>query len=107
MGKGKTPTATDIVTVDYQGTFINGKVFDSSYKRGKPTSFPVNGVIKGWSEALQHMPVGSTWNLYIPSDLAYGKTGMPFGGIGPNQTLIFKVHLISMKPATAKTSTKS
>lgn len=94
-GKGPKPTATDTVTVDYQGSFINGKVFDSSYQRGEPASFPVNGVIPGWQEALQLMNTGSTWMIYIPSDLAYGERGAP-GAIGPNETLVFKVHLISI-----------
>lgn len=94
-GKGKKPTANDTVTVDYEGKLVNGKVFDSSYKRGTPASFPVNGVIPGWTQALQLMPEGSTWDLYIPAKLAYGSRGVP--GIGPNQTLIFKVHLRKVK----------
>lgn len=94
-GKGAKPKATDVVTVDYEGRLVTGKVFDSSYKRGQPASFPVNGVIPGWTQALQLMPVGSTWELYIPAKLAYGARGVP--GIGPNQVLIFKVHLIKIK----------
>ena len=95
-GKGAAPTKQDTVTVDYEGKLISGKVFDSSYKRGKPVSFPVGGVIKGWQEALQMMKVGATWELYIPPAIAYGAQGSP-GSIGPNQVLVFKVHLISMK----------
>jgi FKBP-type peptidyl-prolyl cis-trans isomerase FklB len=95
-GNGRKPSKTDIVTVDYEGTLINGKVFDSSYKRGEPASFPVNGVITGWQEALQLMNTGSTYMLYIPAKLAYGEYGAG-GLIGPNETLIFKVHLISIK----------
>lgn len=96
QGTGKKPTKNDIVTVDYEGKLINGKVFDSSYERGQPASFPVGGVIPGWTEALQMMPEGSTWMLYIPPTLAYGEAGAG-GIIGPNETLIFKVHLISIK----------
>lgn len=95
-GKGKKPTKDDVVTVDYEGKLINGEVFDSSYKRGQPATFPVNGVIPGWTEALQLMNEGSTWMLYIPSTLAYGEAGAG-GAIGPNEALIFKVHLITIK----------
>lgn len=94
-GQGERPTDNDLVTVDYSGTLINGTEFDSSYKRGQPATFPVNGVIPGWTEALKLMKVGSTWKLYIPAALAYGEHGAP-PAIGPNQTLIFKVHLISI-----------
>lgn len=94
-GKGAAPKATDTVTVDYEGTLVDGKVFDSSYKRGQPVSFPVNGVIKGWTEALQLMKPGSTYELYIPANLAYGPQA-PSPIIGPNSTLVFKVHLISV-----------
>ncbi|WP_338635201.1 FKBP-type peptidyl-prolyl cis-trans isomerase [Spirobacillus cienkowskii] len=105
-GKGVKPKATDTVTVNYEGTLINGKVFDSSYQRGQPISFPVNGVIKGWTEALQLMPEGSTWMLYIPAGLAYGAQS-PSPAIGPNSTLVFKVNLVSIaKPAPAKTAEK-
>lgn len=97
-GKGKSPKLNDIVTVNYRGTLIDGKEFDSSYKRGKPASFPVGGVIKGWTEALQLMKPGSKWELFIPSDLAYGPRGAG-NIIGPNATLIFEVELISVKPA--------
>jgi FKBP-type peptidyl-prolyl cis-trans isomerase FklB len=99
-GTGEKPKSTDTVTVDYEGTLVNGKVFDSSYQRGQPVSFPVNGVIKGWTEALQLMPVGSTWMLYIPANLAYGAQA-PSPAIGQNSTLVFKVHLISVAKAAA------
>jgi FKBP-type peptidyl-prolyl cis-trans isomerase FklB len=96
-GTGAKPTKADTVVCNYKGTFINGTEFDSSYKRGKPAEFPVGGVIPGWTEALQLMPVGSKWELYVPSDLAYGTRGAG-GAIGPNQTLIFEVELLSIKP---------
>jgi FKBP-type peptidyl-prolyl cis-trans isomerase FklB len=99
QGSGPKPTASDTVTVNYRGTLINGKEFDSSYKRGQPISFPVNGVIKGWTEALQLMPVGSKWQLYIPTDLAYGDRGAG-SDIGPGETLIFDVELISIGDQT-------
>ncbi|MDA8561595.1 FKBP-type peptidyl-prolyl cis-trans isomerase [Gammaproteobacteria bacterium] len=95
-GNGKKPRETDIVTVDYEGKLLNGQIFDSSYKRGQPASFPVNGVISGWTEALQLMNEGSTWKLYIPPQLAYGEAGAG-GVIGPNETLIFKVKLLNVK----------
>lgn len=95
-GKGPKPTTSDMVTVNYQGTLIDGKEFDSSYKRGEPATFPVSGVIAGWTEALQLMNQGSTWMLYIPSSLAYGEQGMP-PVIGPNETLVFKVELLDVK----------
>lgn len=95
-GKGKKPAATDTVTTHYKGTLISGKVFDSSYDRGEPATFPVSGVIKGWTEALQMMPVGSKWELYIPSELAYGSRGAG-ADIGPDATLIFEVELLSIK----------
>jgi FKBP-type peptidyl-prolyl cis-trans isomerase FklB len=94
-GTGPKPTASDTVTVNYRGTLVNGKEFDSSYKRGQPVSFPVSGVIKGWTEALQLMPVGSKWELYIPADLAYGDNP-PDPSIGPGDTLIFEVELLSI-----------
>jgi FKBP-type peptidyl-prolyl cis-trans isomerase FklB len=94
-GSGPTPTENDKVTVHYSGTLINGSEFDSSYKRGQPATFPVMGVIPGWVEALKLMKVGSTWELYIPSSLAYGKEGAP-PAIGPNETLIFKVELLGI-----------
>lgn len=95
-GTGPKPALTDTVTVDYAGRLVDGTEFDSSYKRGEPATFPVNGVIPGWVEVLQLMPVGSTWELYIPANLAYGERGAP-PVIGPNQTLIFKVKLIDIK----------
>ena len=95
-GTGKKPAATDTVSTHYKGTLLNGNEFDSSYKRGEPTTFPVNGVIPGWSEALQKMTVGSKWKIFIPSDLAYGAQGAP-PRIGPNSTLIFEVELIEIK----------
>lgn len=96
QGTGPKPAASDTVVCNYRGTFINGTEFDSSYKRGQPATFPVGGVIKGWTEALQLMPVGSKWELFIPSDLAYGERGAG-GVIGPNSTLIFEVELLSIK----------
>ena len=95
-GTGKSPKATDTVTVNYRGTLIDGTEFDSSYKRGQPTSFPVNGVIKGWTEALQLMKEGGKWQLFIPSSLAYGDRAVG-NAIGPNATLIFDVELMSIK----------
>jgi FKBP-type peptidyl-prolyl cis-trans isomerase len=95
-GTGPKPAATDSVVCNYKGTLINGTEFDSSYKRGQPATFPVSGVIKGWTEALQLMPVGSKWQLFIPSDLAYGERG-PGPEIGPNSTLIFEVELLSIQ----------
>src|SRR6267142_6345410 len=80
---------------------IDGKKYDSSYKRGQPATFPVTGVIKGWTEAIQLMPVGSKWQLFIPSDLGYGDRGAPGSPIGPNSTLIFEVELISIEPKAA------
>jgi FKBP-type peptidyl-prolyl cis-trans isomerase FklB len=96
QGTGPKPTASDTVVCNYRGTLINGTEFDSSYKRGQPASFAVNQVIRGWTEALQLMPVGSKWQLFIPPDLAYGPRGAG-GVIGPNSTLIFDVELISIK----------
>ncbi|MBC7487401.1 MAG: FKBP-type peptidyl-prolyl cis-trans isomerase [Cytophagaceae bacterium] len=94
-GNGPKPKETDQVTTHYHGTLIDGTVFDSSVQRSQPASFPVNGVIKGWIEALQLMPTGSKWQLYVPSDLAYGTRGAS-DDIGPNTTLIFDVELISI-----------
>lgn len=96
-GTGKTPKATDTVEVNYRGTLIDGTEFDSSYKRGESISFPVNGVIRGWTLALQQMKEGAKWMLFIPADLAYGQRGTPGGPIGPNQALIFEVELIKVK----------
>ncbi len=94
-GKGKSPSKTDKVTTHYHGTLIDGTVFDSSYERGQPATFPVNGVISGWTEALQLMREGAKWRLYIPADLAYGARGAG-DDIGPNTALIFDVELISV-----------
>lgn len=95
-GNGQTPKATDTVTVNYSGTLIDGTEFDSSYKRGEPASFPVNGVIPGWTEALQMMKVGSKWQLFLPPAIAYGERGQG-RVIGPNAALIFEVELLSVK----------
>lgn len=94
-GTGPMPKPTDTVSVNYRGTFMDGKEFDSSEKNGGPASFPVNQVIKGWTEALQLMKVGSKWQLFIPGELAYGPEGRP--GIPPNATLLFDVELLSIK----------
>lgn len=95
-GKGEKPTAEDKVTVHYHGTLVDGTVFDSSIDRGTPATFPVGGVIPGWTEALQLMSPGDKWVLYVPADLAYGETGTPNGPIGPNQALIFEVELLKV-----------
>ena len=95
-GVGEKPLAHNTVTCHYHGTTINGEVFDSSVRRGQPASFPLNAVIKGWTEALQLMPVGSKWKLYIPPQLAYGNRNIS-REIGPNSTLIFEVELISFR----------
>jgi FKBP-type peptidyl-prolyl cis-trans isomerase FklB len=94
-GTGPKPTSSDSVVCNYRGTLIDGKEFDSSYKRGQPATFPVTGVIKGWTEALQLMPVGSKWQLFVPPDLAYGERGAG-ADIGPGATLIFEVELMSI-----------
>jgi FKBP-type peptidyl-prolyl cis-trans isomerase FklB len=94
-GEGAKPAATDQVKVHYHGTLIDGKVFDSSVDRGEPVTFPVQGVIQGWVEALQLMPVGSKWKLFIPSNLAYGEQGAG-GDIGPGAALIFEVELLDI-----------
>jgi len=96
-GTGKTPKARDEVTVHYRGTFIDGSEFDSSYGRGEPATFQVDGVIKGWTEALQSMKEGGKWRIFVPSELAYGEPGL--GRIPPNSTLIFEVELISVQPS--------
>ena len=95
-GTGKTPKADDTVVTNYRGTLIDGTEFDSSYKRGQPATFPVKGVIPGWTEALQLMKEGSKWELFIPSNLAYGERGAG-NAIGPNATLVFEIELISVK----------
>ena len=98
-GSGKKPLITDTVTVNYRGALINGKEFDSSYERGTPATFQVNGIIKGWQEALPLMKEGAKWQVFIPAELGYGPQGGPGGGIGPNETLIFDIELIGIKEA--------
>jgi FKBP-type peptidyl-prolyl cis-trans isomerase FklB len=103
-GKGKTPTANDKVTVNYEGKLIDGKIFDSSYDRKKPETFPVTGVIKGWTEGLQLMKEGCSYELYVPSDLAYGDAGN--SSIPGGSTLIFKVELLKVEPAATENPQK-
>lgn len=98
-GTGPKPAPTDKVVCNYRGTFLSGQEFDNSYKRGEPVTFQVNGVIKGWSEALLLMPVGSKWQLFVPPSLAYGEQGRQ--GIEPNSTLVFEVELMSIAPKDA------
>jgi FKBP-type peptidyl-prolyl cis-trans isomerase FklB len=100
QGTGPKPTTSDTVVCNYRGTLTNGTEFDSSYKRGQPATFPVSGVIKGWTEALQLMPVGSKWQLFVPGNLAYGERS-PAPQIPPNSTLIFEVELISIQAKNA------
>jgi FKBP-type peptidyl-prolyl cis-trans isomerase FklB len=95
-GTGKQPKADDHVKVHYHGTLLNGTVFDSSVDRGEPASLAVNGVIHGWTEALQLMKEGSKWRVFVPAELAYGKTGTPGGPIGPNEMLIFEIELLKV-----------
>ncbi len=95
-GQGKKPTENDKVEVHYRGTLIDGTEFDSSYRRGQPATFPVKGVIRGWREALQLMPVGSKWQLFVPAPLAYGERGSG-QAIGPNEALIFEIELLAIK----------
>ena len=95
-GNGAQPKPTDQITVNYRGTLLDGTEFDSSYKRGEPVTFPVNGVIKAWSEALPLMKTGAKWQLFVPADLAYGEKGAG-RSIGPNSTLIFEVELVGIK----------
>jgi FKBP-type peptidyl-prolyl cis-trans isomerase FklB len=99
-GTGPKPAATDSVVCNYRGTLLDGTEFDSSYKRGQPATFPVSGVIKGWTEAVQLMPVGSKWQLFVPAELAYGNRGAG-PDIGPNSTLIFEVELLSLQNKAA------
>ncbi|MGA7274161.1 MAG: FKBP-type peptidyl-prolyl cis-trans isomerase [Candidatus Udaeobacter sp.] len=99
-GTGAQPKPTDTVTVNYRGTLMDGTEFDSSYKRGQPATFPVNGVIKGWTEALQLMKVGSKYQVFVPANLAYGERSVS-PEIGPNATLIFEVELLDAKPPAA------
>ena len=98
-GSGAQPKSSDTVTVNYRGTLMDGTEFDSSYKRGQPATFPVSGVIKGWTEALQLMKVGSKYQLFIPASLAYGEQGRP--GIPPNSLLIFEVELMNVNSPQA------
>jgi FKBP-type peptidyl-prolyl cis-trans isomerase len=100
-GTGSKPTASDTVVCNYKGTLINGKEFDSSYTRGQPATFQVGGVIKGWTEALQLMPAGSKWQLFIPTDMAYGDRP-PSPDIAPGDTLVFEVELISIQDKNKK-----
>ena len=95
-GKGPKPGPEDKVLTHYHGTHIDGSVFDSSVDRGEPIEFPLNAVIAGWTEILQLMPKGSKWKVFIPSELAYGEQGSQ-GGIGPNETLIFEIELLSIE----------
>lgn len=95
-GDGPMPEPTDQVSTHYEGTLIDGTVFDSSYQRGEPATFPVNQVIKGWQEALPKMKVGSKWQIFVPSDLAYGERGAG-ENIGPNETLIFTIELLGIQ----------
>jgi FKBP-type peptidyl-prolyl cis-trans isomerase FklB len=94
-GDGDTPGASDTVRCHYEGTLTSGEVFDSSYKRGRPAEFPVDGVIEGWTEALQMMKVGSKWEVVLPAKIAYGMRGAP-GAIGPNETLVFTIELLDI-----------
>ena len=96
-GKGESPDSSDVVTVNYEGKLIDGKVFDSSYTKGKPATFPLNGVIRGWTEALLMMKPGAKWRIFVPSDLAYGEKGYPNSPIKPNSTLIFDIELLSVQ----------
>lgn len=104
-GKGKQPTAEDTVVAHYRGTLVNGTEFDSSYKRNEPATFPVQGVIKGWQEALPLMKEGAKWQVFIPADLGYGPRGAG-GAIGPNEVLIFDIELLSVKNPESKEPTK-
>lgn len=103
---GAKPALTDVVEVHYEGTLVDGTVFDSSIKRKTPSTFPVNAVIKGWQEGLQLMPVGSKYKFFIPTELAYGARPNPRSGIGPNEMLIFEVELLSIKPKEEKKEVK-
>ncbi len=95
-GEGKSPALNSVVKVHYEGTLVDGTKFDSSYDRGAPAQFPVNGVIAGWTEALQLMKEGDVWELTIPADIAYGARGAPGTPIGPGATLVFKVELVEV-----------
>jgi len=101
-GKGPKPDADDVVRVHYKGALIDGKVFDSSYDRGEPATFPLGAVVPGWQEGLQLMPVGSKFKLWVPGKLGYGDKGTPGGPIGPNATLVFDVELLEIVEAPAQ-----
>lgn len=105
-GAGPKPKADDTVSFQYRGALTDGTEFDSSYKRGQPLKFPVSQLIKGWTEALQLMPVGSKWQIFIPPDLGYGERGVPNSPIGPNSALIFDLELVSIEPKEAKEPAK-
>lgn len=105
-GKGKKPGPDDVVVAHYVGTHVDGKEFDSSVKRGEPATFAVSGVIKGWQEALQMMPEGSKWEIVVPAALGYGERGAG-GAIGPNETLVFNVELLEVKPGEKAESNKN
>lgn len=100
-GKGNRPQRSDSVDVHYRGTLIDGREFDSSYRRGEPTTLRINGVIKGWQEALPMMPQGSKWQIFLPPELAYGQGGAG-AVIGPNETLIFEIELIAVRQAKSR-----
>ena len=104
-GTGSKPKADDVIVANYRGSLIDGTEFDSSYKRNEPVEFPVNRVIPGWTEALQMMPEGSKWQLFIPAKLAYGEFS-PTPAIPPNSTLVFEVELLKVKPAETEEVTK-
>lgn len=95
-GSGEKPLLTDVVTIHYHGTLLDSTVFDSSIDKGEPLSYAVNGFIQGWQEALVMMSIGSKWRLFVPSHLAYGQVGTPGGPIGPDETLIFDIELLSI-----------
>lgn len=103
-GSGTSPSPNDTVSVHYTGTLLDGTEFDSSHKRGQPAEFRVNGVIKGWTEALQMMKEGGKWKIWVPSDLAYKERGSPGGNIGPNATLAFEIELLEVKPQNPRKS---
>ena len=104
-GDGPVPTENDTVVTHYRGTLLDGTEFDNSYKREEPATFPVKGVIPGWTEALLKMPVGSKWQLFIPANIAYGESGRP--QIPPNSTLLFDIELLEIKPASAGATPKN
>lgn len=105
-GTGISPTANDTVSVDYEGAFVNGQVFSSTYKQGQPVSFQISQVIPGWQQALKMMKPGAEWMIYIPSNLAYGEQGVG-DTIGPNETLVFKIQLLSVNPTATAAATST